>query len=53
MDEYVGEPRNLGKERARLRRWHNNRPAGMHSYTSMTDRPFSCGLEGEFNRKIL
>jgi hypothetical protein len=53
MDEYVGESRGLRKERARLRRWHDSRPAGMHSYTSMTDRLFSCGLEREFNGKIL
>lgn len=53
MNEYVGESRSLRRECARLRRWHDNRPVEMHSYTSMTDRLFSRGLEQELNGKIL
>lgn len=53
MSAYVGNSRGLGRERARLRRWHSNRPAGMKSYTEMTDRLFSLGLEREFEDKIL
>ena len=53
MDDYVGESRGLGRERARLRRWHENRPAGMRSYTSMTDRLFSLGLERDLDDKVL
>ena len=53
VDDYVGESRGLGREQARLRRWHENRPAGMRSYTMMTDRLFSLGLERDLNNKIL
>lgn len=53
MNEYVGESRGLRRECARLRRWHDNRPTGMHSYTSMTDRLFSRGLERELDGKVL
>jgi len=53
MDDYVGESRGLGRERARLRRWHENRPAGMRSYTAMTDRLFSLGLERDLDHKVL
>ena len=53
MDDYVGESRGLGRERARLRRWHENRPAGMRSYTAMTDRLFSLGLERDLDDKVL
>lgn len=53
MDDYVGDSRGLGRERARLRRWHENRPAGMRSYTAMTDRLFSLGLERELDDKVL
>jgi len=53
MDDYVGDSRGLGRERARLRRWHENRPAGMRSYTAMTDRLFSLGLERDLDDKVL
>lgn len=53
MDDYVGDSRGLGRERARLRRWHKNRPAGMRSYTAMTDRLFSLGLERDLDDKVL
>jgi hypothetical protein len=53
MDDYVGDSRGLGRERARLRAWHENRPSGMKSYTSMTDRLFSRGIENNLNDKIL
>jgi hypothetical protein len=53
MDDYIGDSRGLGRERARLRRWHENRPAGMQSYTAMTDRLFSLGLERDLDDKIL
>ncbi|TKX49622.1 hypothetical protein EXE49_10795 [Halorubrum sp. ASP121] len=53
MDDYVGESRGLGREQARLRRWHENRPAGMRSYTAMTDRLFSLGLERDLDDKVL
>jgi len=53
VDNYVGKSRGLGRERARLRRWHEDRPAGMQSYTMMTDRLFSLGLERDLNNKIL
>lgn len=53
MDDYVGNSRGLGRERARLRRWHENRPAGMRSYTAMTDRLFSLGLERDLDDKVL
>ncbi|WP_262174405.1 phospholipase D-like domain-containing protein [Haloarcula laminariae] len=53
MDDYVEDSRGLGRERARLRRWHENRPAGMRSYTAMTDRLFSLGLERDLDDKVL
>jgi len=53
MDGYVGDSRGLGRERARLRRWHENRSAGMRSYTAMTDRLFSLGLERDLDDKVL
>jgi len=53
MDDYVGDSRGLGRERARLWRWHENRPAGMRSYTAMTDRLFSLGLERDLDDKVL
>jgi len=53
MDAYVGDSRPLGRERARLRRWHENRSSGLRSYTAMTDRLFSLGLERELNHKVL
>ncbi|TKX87599.1 hypothetical protein EXE43_02345 [Halorubrum sp. SS5] len=53
MDDYVGDSRGLGRERARLRRWHEHRPAGMRSYTAMTDRLFSLGLERDLDDKVL
>lgn len=53
IDDYVGNSRGLGRERARLRRWHENRPAGMRSYTAMTDRLFSLGLERDLDDNVL
>ncbi|WP_226013625.1 phospholipase D-like domain-containing protein [Halomicrobium salinisoli] len=53
MDEYVGESRGLGRERARLRRWHDNRSSGLKTYTAMTDRLFSLGLERDVEEQIL
>ncbi|MFC7205297.1 hypothetical protein ACFQJC_17440 [Haloferax namakaokahaiae] len=53
MNDYVGKSRGLGQERARLRRWHGNRPSGLRSYTEMTDRLFSLGLEREIEDKVL
>lgn len=53
MSAYVGDSRGLGRERARLKRWHKNRPAGLRSYTAMTDRLFSLGLERELDHKVL
>lgn len=53
MSTYVGDSRGLGRERARLRRWHSNRPSALKSYTEMTDRLFSLGLEREFEDKVL
>ncbi|WP_336361598.1 phospholipase D-like domain-containing protein [Haladaptatus sp. ZSTT2] len=53
MNAYVGDSRGLGQERAHLRRWHEHRPSGLRSYTSMTDRLFSLGLERDFENKVL
>ncbi|WP_248908166.1 phospholipase D-like domain-containing protein [Halocatena marina] len=53
MDAYVDDSRGLGRERAQLRRWHKNQPPGLRSYTAMTDRLFSLGLERELDSKIL
>lgn len=53
MNAYVGDSRGLGREQARLRRWHENRPSGLQSYTTMTDRLFSLGLERELDSKVL
>lgn len=53
MDDYVGDSRALGQERARLRRWHQNRPPGLKSYTAMTDRLFSLGLERDLDQRVL
>ncbi len=53
MDAYVGGSRGLGRERARLRRWHEKRSSGLESYTAMTDRLFSLGLERDIEDKIL
>lgn len=53
MDKYVGNSRGLGRERARLRRWHATRPSGLKSYTEMTDRLFSLGLERKLDDKVL
>jgi hypothetical protein len=53
MDEYVGDSRGLGREKARLSVWHENRPSGMKSYTSMTDRLFSLGIEEDLDNKVL
>lgn len=53
IDEYIGDSRSIGREVARLRRWHENRPSGMRSYTEMTDRLFSIGLERNIDDKVL
>jgi hypothetical protein len=53
MNAYMGDSHGLGRERARLRRWHENRPSGLRSYTAMTDRLFSLGLERELDSKVL
>jgi phosphatidylserine/phosphatidylglycerophosphate/cardiolipin synthase-like enzyme len=53
MNAYVGESRGLGRERAQLRRWHENRSSGLRSYTSMTDRLFSLGIERDLENKVL
>lgn len=53
MDDYSGDSRGLGRERARLRRWHENRPSRIKAYTAMTDRLFSLGLERELEEKKL
>lgn len=53
MDDYVGDSRGLGMEIARLRRWHESQSVGMRTYTQMTDRLFSLGLERDFSNKIL
>ncbi|SFC04815.1 hypothetical protein SAMN05444422_1048 [Halobiforma haloterrestris] len=53
MDAYVRDSRGLGRERARLRRWHERRSSGLESYTAMTDRLFSLGLERDIEDKVL
>lgn len=53
MEEYVGDSRGLGRERARLRRWHESRSSDLRSYTAMTDRLFSHGLESDLDQQIL
>lgn len=53
MDAYTGESRGLGREQARLRRWHERRSPGLKPYTSMTDRLFSIGLERDIEEKVL
>ena len=53
MEEYVGDSRGLGRERARLRRWHGSRPSDLRSYTAMTDRLFSRGLESNLDQQVL
>jgi hypothetical protein len=53
MDDYVGGSRGLGRERARLRRWHDKLSTGLRSYTAMTDRLFSHGLERDIEDKVL
>jgi len=53
MDAYAGESRGLGREQARLRRWHDRRSPGLKPYTSMTDRLFSIGLERDIEEKVL
>jgi hypothetical protein len=53
MNQYVGDSRELGHERARLWRWHETRPTGLESYTEMTDQLFSLGLERDLEDKVL
>ncbi|EMA54707.1 phospholipase D-like domain-containing protein [Halococcus salifodinae] len=53
MDAYTGDSRGLGREQARLRRWHERRSSGLESYTTMTDRLFSLGLERDIGDKVL
>jgi len=53
MEEYVGDSRGLGRERARLRRWHESRPSDLRSYTAMTDRLFSRGIESDLEQQVL
>jgi hypothetical protein len=53
MDAYAGESRGLGREQARLRRWHKHRSPGLKPYTSMTDQLFSVGLERDIEEKVL
>ena len=53
MNAYVGDSRGLGREQARLRRWHERRSTGLKPYTSMTDRLFSVGLERDIDEKVL
>ncbi|MFA9417982.1 hypothetical protein [Natrinema sp. HArc-T2] len=53
MDAYVGDSRGVGRERARLRRWHERRSSGLEPYTAMTDRLFSLGLERDMEDKVL
>ncbi|WP_226007969.1 phospholipase D-like domain-containing protein [Natrinema salinisoli] len=53
MDDYVGDSRGLRRERALLQRWHEDLPSGLRSYTAMTDRLFSLGLEEELDHRVL
>jgi hypothetical protein len=53
MEDYVGGSRGLGRERAHLRRWHESRPSNLRSYTGMTDRLFSLGLESDLEQQVL
>ena len=53
MDDYVGDCRGLRRERALLQRWHEDRPNGLRSYTAMTDRLFSLGLEEDLHHRVL
>ncbi len=53
MDAYVGDSRGLGREKARLRRWHEKQSTGLEPYTAMTDRLFSLGLERDIEHKVL
>lgn len=53
MDNYVDNSQGLGEERARLRRWNENRSSGLEPYTAMTDRLFSLGLERGIEDTIL
>lgn len=53
MEDYVGDSRGLGRERARLRRWHDSHSSDLRSYTAMTDRLFSQGLESDLDQQIL
>ncbi|WP_265112016.1 phospholipase D-like domain-containing protein [Halosolutus halophilus] len=53
MDDYVGDSRGLRRERARLKRWHEDRPSGLRSYTAMTDRLISLGLEEDLEHRVL
>jgi hypothetical protein len=53
MDDYVGDSRGLGQERARLRRWHEKRSSEFQSYTAMTDRLFRLGLERNLETRVL
>lgn len=53
MDAYVGDSQGLGRERARLCRWHERHLSRLESYTAMTDRLFSLGLERDIEDKVL
>jgi hypothetical protein len=53
VDRYVGESQGLGRERARLQRWHAAHASDLRSYTAMTDRLFSLGLEEDLDHQVL
>jgi hypothetical protein len=53
MERYVGDSQGLGRERALLRRWQADHATDLRSYTAMTDRLFSLGLEENLNHQVL
>jgi phosphatidylserine/phosphatidylglycerophosphate/cardiolipin synthase-like enzyme len=53
MNKYVGDSPELAQERAKLRRWSEQRSEDIRRYKEMTDRLFSHGIERELDQKVL
>lgn len=53
MEQYVDDRPELRRERARLKRWKNQRGNDSRRYTEMTDRLFTYGQEGDLEERIV
>ncbi|NHN64357.1 hypothetical protein G9463_13775 [Haloarcula sp. JP-Z28] len=53
MEKYVGDQPALRQERARLKRWKDQRDNDLRRFTEMTDRLFARGQEHDLDERVI